>query len=104
MAGRLRHFPKRGFYPDREIIFNLFLKIPASGGYFCSCYNIYMFEVFFKIWYIIAILPCYIAGEGWRMLKKFMKKHGYELDWAYTLLAILVFALIIILILEYGYQ
>ncbi len=63
-----------------------------------------MFEIIFKIWYIIAILPAYIAIEGWEMLKKFMAKHGYKLDPFYALLVVLVFILLILLLLRYGYR
>jgi len=41
-----------------------------------------------------VILPITIAQEGWAMLKKFMDKHNYHPDWAYTLLAILIIFLL----------
>ena len=62
-----------------------------------------MFEIITKIWYMIYILPVIIITEGYEMLKKFMHKRGYEIDWAYALLAILVLILIIVLFLQYGY-
>ena len=52
---------------------------------------------------MISILPVIIITEGYEMLKKFMHKRGYEIDWAYALLAILVLILIIVLFLQYGY-
>jgi hypothetical protein len=32
-----------------------------------------------------------------------MHKHGYEIDWAYTLLAVLILILILVLLTQYGY-
>jgi uncharacterized membrane protein YidH (DUF202 family) len=63
-----------------------------------------MFELFFKIWWMIAILPVLILLKGYDMFKKFMKKRGYPMDWvyvAYFLLAVLV--ILLILLLANGY-
>ena len=63
-----------------------------------------MFEIVFKIWFLIAVLPLTIAQEGWAMLKKFMDKHNYHPDWAYTLLAFLIIFLFVAILLQYGYR
>ena len=60
-------------------------------------------EIFWKIWYLIIILPVILVTEGYEKLKKFMHKRGYEIDWAYTLLAALILILIITLLVNYGY-
>ena len=60
-------------------------------------------EIFWKIWYLIIILPVILVTEGYEKLKKFMHKRGYEIDWAYTLLAVLILILIITLLVNYGY-
>ena len=52
---------------------------------------------------MIYILPVIIITEGYELLKKFMHKRGYEIDWAYTLLVVLVLILIISLLVQYGY-
>jgi len=62
-----------------------------------------MWELFIKIWYFIIILPIILVTEGYGKLKKFMHKRGYEIDWAYTLLAVLTLILIIALLVNYGY-
>ena len=62
-----------------------------------------MMEIFWKIWYLIIILPVILVTEGYEKLKKFMHKRGYEIDWAYTLLAVLILILIITLLVNYGY-
>jgi len=62
-----------------------------------------MFEFITKIWYMIYILPVILITEGYELLKKFMHKRGYEIDWAYTLLAVLILILIIALLVNYGY-
>lgn len=59
-----------------------------------------MFEIIFKIWYMIAVLPFLIFLKGYDMFKEFMSKHGYPLSWihiVYLLLAILIILLIVLL-------
>jgi hypothetical protein len=63
-----------------------------------------MWELFLKVWYFLFVLPYILITEGYKKLKKFMNKHGYHPDWAYTLLAILFILLIIALFLQYGYR
>jgi len=57
-----------------------------------------MFEIIFKIWFLIAIIPLTIAQEGWVKFKKFMDKDKNRWDYfPYILLGILVFILIVLL-------
>lgn len=63
-----------------------------------------MFQILFKIWYMIAILPVLIVTEGYKLLKKFLLKHNIKLDPLYTILFVLVVFLIVLLLLKYGYQ
>lgn len=63
-----------------------------------------MFELIFKIWYLIAIFPVLIILDGWEMFKKYMGRKGYKVDLAFTLLFILIIALITVLLLQYGYK
>jgi len=63
-----------------------------------------MFEVLFKIWWMIALLPLLIVIEGYKKLKQFMNKHDYSPDWAWTWLVILIVLLIILLLFQYGYH
>ncbi|KKT00523.1 MAG: hypothetical protein UV76_C0009G0002 [Candidatus Nomurabacteria bacterium GW2011_GWA2_43_15] len=63
-----------------------------------------MFEILFKIWFTIAILPFLIMIEGYKKLKIFLGKHGYTLDWTHVALAILITLLIVLLLIEYGYS
>jgi hypothetical protein len=60
-----------------------------------------MFEIFFKIWFFIVILPLTIAQEGWAMFKKFMSKGKRWHYFPYFLLGFLVLLLIILLMLGY---
>ncbi|MFZ3011695.1 MAG: hypothetical protein WA060_01695 [Minisyncoccia bacterium] len=62
-----------------------------------------MWELFLKIWYFIIVLPIILVTEGYERLKKFMHKHGYHPDWAHTVLAVLILALILALLVQYGY-
>lgn len=63
-----------------------------------------MWGIIAKIWFFIVILPYFIVQEGYEMLKKFMAKHGYHLDFLHVLLGVLILILIILLLLEYGYR
>jgi len=58
-----------------------------------------MFEIIFKIWYTIAILPLYLAIEGYDKLKKYMIKRGHPWDWSYNLYIVLVILIILLIIL-----
>ncbi len=45
------------------------------------CYNESMFEVFFKIWYFVVILPFIIFLEGSDLVADFLKKRNMYLYW-----------------------
>ena len=63
-----------------------------------------MFEIFFKIWFLIAILPILIFQKGYEMYKDHMKKNNRPLDSMYLLYALLaVLVIILIVLLVYGY-
>lgn len=63
-----------------------------------------MFQIIYKIWYLVVILPILIVIEGYKMLKKFMAKRGYTPDWAWAWLVILVVLLLIALLFQVGYH
>jgi NhaP-type Na+/H+ or K+/H+ antiporter len=63
-----------------------------------------MFEILFKIWFLIAILPVLMVQRGYEIYKEYMHKHNRPIDWihfVYVLLALLIIILIVLLI--YGY-
>lgn len=62
-----------------------------------------MWELFLKVWYFLFVLPYILITEGYQKLKKFMNKHGYHPDWTHILLVILIIALLLALLVEYGY-
>ena len=60
-----------------------------------------MFEVLFKVWWMIAILPFLVVAEAYGMTKKFM---GQGKRWDYFLygfLAVLIILLVILLFVGY---
>jgi hypothetical protein len=62
-----------------------------------------MLELFFKIWYLIFILPIYIIKEGYEKYKNYMKKN-YPKDTLYPLypiLAVLIIVLVVLLLNGY---
>ena len=63
-----------------------------------------MFQIIFKIFYFIVVFPFLIVMEGYKMLKKFIAKHGLSPDWAWTWLIILTILLIVLLLFQYGYR
>ncbi len=63
-----------------------------------------MWEIIFRVWFFIIILPITLVQEGYGKLKKFLAKRGYEIDWIYFTLATLIIVLIILLLLGYGYR
>ena len=58
-----------------------------------------MFEAFFKIWFLIAILPILIFQEGLAWFKKYLAKNNREWDWLYLVYALLIALIIILLVL-----
>jgi len=60
-----------------------------------------MFEIFFRIWYFIAILPILIAIEGYSMFKKFMSQGNRWAKMPYFLLIFFVILLVLLLIAGY---
>jgi len=62
-----------------------------------------MFEVIFKIWYLIAILPVLIFLDGNQMLKDFLKKRNIYPYWniAHSFLLLVIIILIIFYLLGY---
>lgn len=63
-----------------------------------------MFEILFKIWFLIAILPVLLVTEGYKLLKKFLLKHNIKLDPLYIVLFALIVLLLVLLLLKYGYR
>jgi hypothetical protein len=63
-----------------------------------------MFEIIAKIWFFLVMLPFMILTEGYKVLKKFMTKRDYKLDWMYVTLAALILLLVILFLLQYGYR
>ena len=57
-----------------------------------------MFEFLYKVWYLIAILPFYIAEEGTDMFAKFLKKRGLYDHWDmwHTLIVVLIILAIVL--------
>lgn len=64
-----------------------------------------MFELFFKVWWMIALLPFIITMEAWDRFSKFMDKGNHwptvKEKWPYFLLAVFVLLLLFLLILGY---
>lgn len=62
-----------------------------------------MFEILFKIWYTMAILPFLIFIEGSKMFSNFLKKRKIYMHWdiLHSSLFVLVFVLIIVWINGY---
>jgi len=60
-----------------------------------------MFEIIFKIWFLIAILPYTLAREGYAKLKPWLAKKGIMIDWMDTTLFSLIILLLILLMLGY---
>lgn len=60
-----------------------------------------MFEIIFKIWYMIAILPFIIFLEGSEMFAEFLKKKKIYLDWDiwHSVVVLLIILLIVLLII-----
>jgi len=56
-----------------------------------------MFEIIFKIWWMIAVLPYLLFLEGSERLAKFLKEKNIYQDWDvwHTFLLILVILLIV---------
>ena len=56
-----------------------------------------MFEIIYKIWWMIAVLPYLLFLEGDQMLAKFLKEKNIYQDWDvwHTFLLILIILLII---------
>jgi len=57
-----------------------------------------MFDIIFKIWFLVAVLPFLIFQEGNSMLIAFLKKRGIYWDIWYSLLFILLTFFTILLI------
>jgi heme/copper-type cytochrome/quinol oxidase subunit 2 len=63
-----------------------------------------MFEFFFKVWFLIAILPFLIFQQGVVWFKGYLKKHNREWDSIYYIYALLIVLVIILLVLlAFGY-
>jgi len=60
-----------------------------------------MWEIIFKVWYIIAILPFLILIESYSRFKKFLKIKDSFLALSYFILLILAILLVILLGLGY---
>ncbi len=57
-----------------------------------------MFELLFKVWYMIAILPILIFIEGNTMLVAYLKKRHIYWDFWYSLLVVLIIIFMILLV------
>jgi len=63
-----------------------------------------MFELFFKIWWMIAILPVLIFFEATKKFSNFLKKKNIYSHWdSWHSLVIVLIILIIVLLLN-GYR
>ena len=63
-----------------------------------------MFEIVFKIWFLIAIMPLTLAQEGYAKLKPYLEKKGIKIDWLYVTLFSLILLLIILLMLGFPFN
>ena len=64
-----------------------------------------MFEVFFRIWFLVAILPVLIATRGYEIFKEYLKKRNLPMDWIYFVYAaLIVLVIILIVLLGMGYR
>ena len=64
-----------------------------------------MFDILFKIWFLVVIMPIHIAREGFGMYKEFMIKRQGHWDWAYGLYpVVLVLFILLIILLANGYS
>lgn len=66
-----------------------------------------MFEILFKIWFLIAILPVLIVQEGIKIYKEYMKKHDNPTDWmhlVYVLLIVLIVIFVVLLLFGYPWR
>ena len=61
-----------------------------------------MFQIIFKIWFLIAIMPLTIARATYAKLKNFLAKRNIKIDWLYVSLGFLI--LLLILLLSLGYR
>jgi hypothetical protein len=62
-----------------------------------------MFEVIFKIWWMIALMPLFIFQEGNKWMVKFLRQRGIYWDVWYSLLVCLIIILLVLLIGGYGF-
>jgi len=60
-----------------------------------------MLEIFQNILFFIIVLPFMIFSKGYDMLKKFAKKHGYEISFLHVLLVALIILLILLFLNGY---
>ena len=63
-----------------------------------------MFEVIFKIWYLVAILPFIIFLESTKMFSHFLKKRNIYMYWDVWHSALVVFIILLIILLLDGYS
>ena len=63
-----------------------------------------MFEIIFKAFVFVIMVPYWILKEAYQILNKFFSKHGHSFHWTYSLLTLLIIILIILLLLQYGYS
>ncbi len=57
-----------------------------------------MFQLIFKIWWMIALMPLFIFQEGNQLLVRFFKKRNIYWDFWYSLLLVFVIMLIVLLV------
>lgn len=63
-----------------------------------------MFEVIFKIWWMIAVLPFLIFIEGSKMLADFLKRKNIYLHWDIWHSSLLLFIIVFIILWFKGYH
>lgn len=63
-----------------------------------------MFEILFKIWYMIAILPFLVFLEGNKMFSDFLKKRNIYSGWGIWHSFIVVLVTFLIILLANGYR
>ncbi|MFA5791912.1 MAG: hypothetical protein WC884_02655 [Candidatus Paceibacterota bacterium] len=63
-----------------------------------------MFEILFKIWYTIAILPFLIFIEGSKMFSNFLKKKKIYIHWDILHSSLVVLIIVLIILWINGYR
>jgi hypothetical protein len=64
----------------------------------------YMGEIFFKIWYMIAVLPFIIFTEGSKRFSDYLKKKNIYSEWDVWHSLLVILTLLLLILWSAGYR